>query len=63
MSDISENARTLARAIDRLPPGQSYAIHITRPGVPSAPWRYEISKLEKIQHHPPRKIPPPLDTE
>jgi hypothetical protein len=49
VTDLSARAVSLARVIDRLPPGGCYVITLSKPGVKGLEWAVAISRTETIQ--------------
>lgn len=47
--DVSERALSIARAVDRLPPGYVYHLEIKKPDMPAMPWMVEIVREDRIQ--------------
>lgn len=41
--DLSRQVISLAREIDRLPPGQKYVIYFEKPRIKSLPWEVTIT--------------------
>jgi hypothetical protein len=48
ISDLSQRVVSLAREIDRLPPG-AFTIQLTKPEMPGLSWHVEIVRLETIR--------------
>jgi hypothetical protein len=46
--DISPRVTSLARVIDRLPPGK-YTLSLEKPELPSLSWHVEIVRLETVR--------------
>jgi hypothetical protein len=49
ISDISARAHSLAREIDRLPPGFTYTIQVVKNELDEIDWRVEIIRSEFIR--------------
>lgn len=47
--DVSDRALSIARAVDRLPPGYVYHLEIEKPDIPAMPWLIEIVREDRIQ--------------
>lgn len=47
VTDLSSRAVSLAREIDRLPPGR-YSVEITKSALPASTWRIEILRLGQV---------------
>ena len=48
ITDLSARVVSLAREVDRLPPGV-YTISLTKPDIRSAGWQVEIVRIETIR--------------
>lgn len=48
-TDLSQRVIQLARAIDRLSPGE-YVVRLVKPDMEAASWRVEIDRLDHIQN-------------
>lgn len=46
--DVSRRALSIARTIDRLPPGE-YNLSLVKPGVKAADWQIEIVRTERLE--------------
>jgi len=47
-NEVSERALSIARAVDRLPPGYVYHLEIAKPDLPALPWHVEIAREERL---------------
>jgi hypothetical protein len=48
ITDLSPRVVSLAREIDRLPPGE-YFIHLEKGEIRAAPWQAEIQRVEPVR--------------
>lgn len=49
VSSVSQRALSIAMAIDRLPVGYEYNLHIEKPEIRALEWRVEIVREERLQ--------------